>query len=258
MRLPEGRQKPTPALRGALRSTTTRHMAAPTDPVAAGGYLRMIDAFQGTTVVTAVLKLLPLLSCHPGELRMMRWADVDLEAAEWHYTASKTQIDHFVPLSRQAVDILASLHPLTSHLPGGWVFPGGRSSLRPMSEAAMNAAYRQLGIDTKTELTGHGWRAVARTLLHAVLGYQPGGYRAPLSHAVPDSLGGAYHRTRFIKQRREMMRTWADYLDRLKTGADVVEIAQTIGSRSIRVTCLEEPDAGNPHVRISEGEASNG
>ena len=217
---------PTPALRGALRSTTTRHMPAPDDPVEVGGYLRMIDAFQGTAVVAAALKLLPLLFCRPGELRMMRWGDVDLEAAEWRYTASKTQTDHLVPLSHQAIDILASLHPLTGHLQGGWVFPGGRSPLRPMSEAAMNAAYRRLGIDTKTELTGHGWRAVARTLLHEMLGYQPEVIEHQLSHAVPDSLGGAYNRTRFIEQRRKMMQAWADYLDRLKTGADVVDIAK--------------------------------
>jgi len=217
---------PTPSLRGALSPVTTRHMPAPTDPVAVGGYLRMIDAFRGTAVVAAALKLLPLLFCRPGELRTMRWAEVDLEAAEWRYTASKTQTDHLVPLSRQAVDILASLHPLTSHLPGGWVFPGERSPLRPMSEAAMNAAYRRMGIDTKTELTPHGWRATARTLLHEQLEYPPEVIEQQLAHAVPDTLGRAYNRTRFADQRREMMQAWADHLDKLKTGADVVEITK--------------------------------
>ena len=215
---------PTPSLRGALRPTTTRHMAVPTDPVAVGGYLRMIDAFQGTAVVAAALKLLPLLFCRPGELRKMRWADVDLEAAEWRYTSHKREKDHLVPLSRQAVDILASLHPLTGHLPGGWVFPGARSPLRPMSEAAINAAYRRLGIDTKNELTGHGWRATARTLLHERHGYPPEVIEQQLTHTVPDTLGRAYNRTRFIEQRREMMQAWADIIDRLKAGAEVVPI----------------------------------
>jgi len=125
----------------------------------------------------------------------------------------------WLPLSRQAVALLVELHPVTGHLAGGWVFPGGRSPLRPMSEAAINAAYRRLGIDTKTELTGHGWRAIARTLLHERMGYPAEVIEQQLAHAVPDTLGRAYNRTRFLEQRREMMQAWADYLDRLKIGA---------------------------------------
>lgn len=217
---------PTPALRGALKPTSPRHMPAPTDPEAVAGFLRCFDAFEGGPVVATALRLLPLLFCRPGELRKMRWEDVDLEAGEWRYMASKTGTPHLVPLSRQAVALLVELHPVTGHLAGGWVFPGGRSPLRPMSEAAINAAYRRLGIDTKTELTGHGWRAIARTLLHERMGYPAEVIEQQLAHAVPDTLGRAYNRTRFLEQRREMMQAWADYLDRLKIGADVVEITK--------------------------------
>ncbi len=215
---------PTVSLQGALRKKKPRHMAAPTDPVVVGEILRACDAFSGGPVVAAALKLLPLLFVRPGELRTMRWEDVDLKAAEWRYTASKTDTEHLVPLSRQALAILAEIRPLTGHLPGGWVFPGGRSPLRPMSDAAINAAYRRLGIDTREELTGHGWRAVARTLLHERLGYPFEVIEHQLAHAVPDALGRAYNRTRFLDQRREMMQRWADYLDRLKAGAEVVPL----------------------------------
>lgn len=215
---------PTPALRGALTPTATRHMPAPTDPVQVGGILRTFDAFEGGPAVATALRLLPLLFCRPGELRKMRWEDVDLEAGEWRYTATKTNTPHLVPLSRQAVALLEDLQPVTGHLPGGWVFPGGRSPLRPMSEAAINAAYRRLGIDTKTELTGHGWRAVARTLLHEQLSYPPEVIEAQLAHRVPDALGRAYNRTKFHEQRRDMMQAWADYLDKLKAGAEVVAL----------------------------------
>ena len=213
---------PTPSLRGALQPVSKRHMAAPTDPAAVGEILRALEAFQGGPVVHAAVRLLPLVFCRPGELRMMKWADVDLKAAEWRYTVSKTKTDHVVPLSTQAVAILRDLEPLTGHLVGGYVFPGGRSSLRPLSNAAINAALRRLGIDTKNELTGHGWRAAARTLLHERLGYDPHIIEHQLAHAVPDALGTSYNRTKFLKERKAMMQRWADYLDTLRTGADVV------------------------------------
>ena len=215
---------PTPALRGALKPTKPRHMAAPTDPQAVAGILRSFDAFRGTPVVFTALHLMPLLFCRPGELRKMRWEDVDLEAAEWRYTSTKRNIQHLVPLSRQAVALLTDLHPLTGHLAGGWVFAGARSPLRPMCADAINAAYKRLGIDTRNELTGHGWRATARTLLHERKGYSPDAIEHQLTHVVPDRLGSAYNRTRFIEQRREMMQVWADYLDELKAGATVVPI----------------------------------
>ena len=215
---------PTLALRGALPPATVKHMAAPTEPKEVAELLRMLDAFAGGPVVGAALRLLPLLFVRPGELRTMQWEQIDFKAKEWRYTTSKTQTEHLVPLSKQAIAILEELHPLTGHLVGGWVFPGGRSPKSAMSNAAINAAYRRLGIDTRNELTGHGWRACARTLLHEQLKYQPEVIEHQLAHAVPDALGRAYNRTRFIDDRREMMQKWADYLDRLKAGAEVVHL----------------------------------
>lgn len=214
---------PTPALRGALPPVKQTHFAAPTEePAKVGELLRVMEAFTGSPQVAAAIKLLPMLFCRPGELRMMKWADVDLDAAEWRYTATKTNTAHLVPLTRQAVSILKDLQPLTGPLPGGYVFTGGRSSMRPMSDAAINAGYRRLGIDTRNELTGHGWRAVARTMLHERLGYEPEVIERQLAHAVKDVNGTAYNRTRFIDERRNMMQAWADYLDKLKKGADVI------------------------------------
>lgn len=208
---------PTPSLRGALAPWKPQHMAAPTNPAQVGEILRAMDAFAGGPVVGAALRLLPLLFVRPGELRTMRWDEIDIAAKEWRYTVSKTKTDHLVPLSRQALAIIEELRPLTAHLPGGWVFPGGRSPTSPMSNMAINAAYRRLGIDTRNELTGHGWRACARTLLHEQLGCAPEIIEHQLAHRVPDTLGRAYNRTRFIAERQKMMQEWADYLDNLRT-----------------------------------------
>ncbi|MEW6728016.1 MAG: integrase arm-type DNA-binding domain-containing protein [Pseudomonadota bacterium] len=217
---------PTPSLRGALPPVKSRHMAAPTDsPSKVGEFLRMMEAFKGGPVVAAALRLLPYLFVRPGELRTMRWEDVDLQAAEWRFITSKTKTEHIVPLSRQALAILRDLYPLTGHLPGGWVFPGGRSPLKPLSEAAINAAYRRLGIDTQNELTGHGWRATARTFLHERLNYPAEIIEHQLAHAVPDSLGRAYNRTRFLADRKKMMQAWGDYLDDLRNQTIVVPFA---------------------------------
>lgn len=216
---------PTPALRGALPPVKQTHFAAPTEePAKVGELLRVMQAFKGSPTVAAAIKILPMVFCRPGELRLMRWADVDLEQAEWRYTATKTNTAHLVPLTRQAVAILKELHPLTGHLLGGYVFSGGRSAMRPMSDAAINAAYRRLGIDTRNELTGHGWRAVARTMLHERLGYDPEVIERQLAHAVKDVNGTAYNRTRFIDERRKMMQAWADYLDGLTKGASIIPL----------------------------------
>ena len=208
---------PTPSLRGALSPVSPKHMAAPTDPAQVGEFLRMIDAFSGSPSVAAIIRLIPLVFVRPGEIRTMRWEHIDFEAKEWRYVTSKTKTEHLVPLSRQAIAILKDIQPVTGHLPGGWVFPGGRSPLKPLSDAAINAAYRRLGIDTQNELTGHGWRACARTLLHERLQYAPEIIEHQLAHAVPDALGRAYNRTRFITERHEMMQAWGDYLDKIKT-----------------------------------------
>ncbi len=216
---------PTPALRGALAPVRHTHYAAPTDdPAAVGAILRMFDALTGHPQVIAAVRLLPLLVCRPGELRVMRWDDVDIEGAVWSYRVTKTSIDHVIPLSRQALDILRDLQPLTGHLRGGWVFPGGRSPLKPISDAAINAAMRRLGVDTKDELTGHGWRALLRTFGHERLAMKPEVIETHIAHKAPDSsgLGNAYARMKFIDERRRMMQQWADYLDQLKAGAKVV------------------------------------
>ena len=152
----------------------------------------------------------------------MKWEQLDLEAAEWRYTASKTNTAHLVPLSRQAVTILRDIYPLTGHLVGGYVFSGGRTSLKPISDAAINAAYRRLGIDTRTELTGHGWRSVARTLLHEKLGYPENVIERQLAHSTKTANGTAYDRAQFIADRIPMMQSWADYLDNLKAAAAVI------------------------------------
>ncbi|TSE32103.1 tyrosine-type recombinase/integrase [Tepidimonas charontis] len=207
---------PTPALRGALEPVRVTHMAAPTDPKKVGEILRTFDAFRGGPIVAAALRLLPLVFVRPGELRTMQWKDIDFDTCEWKYTVSKTKTPHIVPLSRQAIAILKDIHPLTGHLQGGYVFPSARSSLRPMSDAAINAALKRLGIDTKSELTAHGWRAVARTLLHEQIGYPPEVIEHQLAHAVPDPLGRAYNRTKFLAERKKMMQKWADYLDKIK------------------------------------------
>jgi integrase len=215
---------PCPDLRGALPPAQVKHMAAFIDPVKVGELLRAIDDYSGTHVVCCALKLAPLFFCRPGELRHAEWSDIDLDAGEWTYTASKTKTPHLVPLAKQAVVLLRDLHRLTGH--GQYVFPGNRSHDRPMSNMAINRALQAMGYDTKAEITGHGFRAMARTMLAERLGEDEKHIEHQLAHKVPDSLGTAYNRTKFLDQRRLMMQTWADYLDKLKAGAEVIFINQ--------------------------------
>jgi integrase len=212
----------TTDLKGALPTTTVKHMAAFTEPKEVAELLRALDGFNGTLTVQCAIKLAPLVFVRPSELRMAKWADIDLEAATWQYFVSKTKTNHIVPLSRQAVAILREIHPLSGH--GEYVFQGGHSPLKPMSESAINAALKRMGYDTKTQITGHGFRAMARTILHERLNIDPAIIEHQLAHKVPDTLGSAYNRTKFIDQRKAMMQTWADYLDSLKLGANVVSI----------------------------------
>lgn len=212
---------PSGDLRGALAPAKHEHFAAITEPLAVGELLRAIDGFQGTFIVQCALKLAPLFFVRPGELRKAEWQQFDLEKGEWRYFVTKTKSEHLVPLSSQAVAILKELHPLTRTRK--FVFPG-RDPKKPMSEAAINAALRRMGYDTKTEITGHGFRAMARTILHQELGIKPEVIEHQLAHRVPDALGTAYNRTKFLMERRKMMQEWADYLDGLKAGADVIPI----------------------------------
>lgn len=212
---------PCPDLKGAIPSPKAEHFAAITTPKEVAELLRAIDGFRGTFVVKSALLLAPLLFVRPGELRKAEWSGFDLDKAEWRYLVTKTKTEHLVPLAPQAVAILRELHPLTGN--GRYVFPG-RDPHKAMSEAAVNAALRRMGYDTKTEITGHGFRAMARTILHEVLGIKPEVIEHQLAHAVPDNLGGAYNRTKFIDARRAMMTQWADYLGKLKAGAAVIAI----------------------------------
>lgn len=215
---------PVSDLRGALESAKTEHMASVTDPVRVGEILRMFDGFKGSYQVMQALKLAPLVFTRPGELRQAKWKDIDIDAALWSIPAEamKMREPHLVPLSKQAVAILKDMQPFSGHLEH--VFPGGRDPKRPMSDAAINAAMRRLGIDTQSELTGHGFRAMARTILHEQLNYPPEVIEVQLAHKAPGPLGAAYARAKFLEQRTKMMQEWADYLGRLKTGAEIVPL----------------------------------
>lgn len=200
-----------------------KHFAAATTPATLAPLLRAIDGYQGTFVVCCALKLAPLVFCRPGELRHMEWAEVDLEAREWVIPGSKIKgattrkhlrDPHLVPLSRQAVAILQQLRPLTGR--GRWVFPSARGGDRPMSDNATLSALRRMGIE-KSEMTGHGWRATARTIGAEVLNFRLDLLEAQLNHCVRDPLGRAYNRTTYSAERHEMMQRWSDYLDLLKS-----------------------------------------
>jgi len=208
-------------LRGALRPLKHEHFAAITEPAAVGPLLRAIDGFRGTFIVQCALRLAPLFFVRPGELRKAEWAQIDLEKGEWRYMVSKTKTEHLVPLPKQAISILQELRALTGER--RYIFPG-RDPNKPMSDAAINAALRRMGYDTKTEITGHGFRAMARTILHQELGVAPEIIEHQLAHRVPDTLGTAYNRTKFLPERRKMMQRWADYLDKLKAGAEVIAL----------------------------------
>lgn len=212
---------PTGDLKGALPPIKTKNRAATTDPKELGPLLRMLDGYDKSLMVKCALRLLPLVFVRPGELRTMKWADVDMENGEWSYLVTKTETLHIVPLAHQAIQVLRELHPVTGN--GTYVFENGRSRQRPMSDMALNAAMRRMGIDTKDEQTSHGFRAVARTILDEVLGFRPEIIEHQLAHAVRDPLGRAYNRTAHLSERRQMMQAWADYLDILKSGGEVVQ-----------------------------------
>jgi integrase len=198
------------------------HFPATTEPEKLAKILRALDAYEGTVTVRCALRLAPLVFVRPGELRRAEWQSVDLDRGEWRYTITKTKTDHIVPLSRQAVEILRELHPLTGY--GKYAFPSARSNKRPMSDNAILVAMRAMEI-RKEEMTGHGFRAAARTILDEVLKVRVDLIEHQLGHRVKDPNGRAYNRTSFLPERKRMMQQWADYLDRLKTGAAVIEMA---------------------------------
>ena len=223
-------RNPIPDLRGALATPPERHYAAITDPKQIGGLLRAIDAYHGSLPTKIALQLAPLTFVRPGELRNAEWSEIDLEAAEWSIPAGKMKMrqPHLVPLSRQAVELLTELQPLTGRRQ--YVFPGGRSPKVPMSNNALNAALRRMGYDKDT-MTAHGFRAMARTVLDEELGFRPDYIEHQLAHAVRDPNGRAYNRTAHLAERRKMMQAWADYLDALKadTGDKVLAFRKRSG-----------------------------
>lgn len=218
-------------LKGVLRQPEPVHFPAITRPDRLAELLRAIDGYRGTYVVRAALQLMPMLLVRPGELRFAEWSEIDLEGAVWTIPAKRMKRPkrgklhgepHIVPLAVQAVAVLRDLHSVTGR--GALVFPGGRGPDRPMSDNTVNAALRTLGFPAD-EVTGHGFRATARTLLQERLGIDGDVIEAQLAHTVRGSLGRAYNRTEFQAQRVTMMQTWADYLQRLRMGGHVVELA---------------------------------
>lgn len=205
----------------ALTARQPGHLAAITDPTKVAHLLQAIEAFTGSFVVGAALKLAPLVFTRPGELRQAEWVEIDLDAAEWNIPAEKMKMrqPHLVPLSTQAVAILRELQPLTGHR--RYVFPGARDPKRALSNVALLAALRRMGFDKDT-MTAHGFRAMARTILDERLGFRVDFIEHQLAHAVKDPNGRAYNRTAHLAERRKMMQAWADYLDTLRASANVL------------------------------------
>jgi integrase len=187
-----------------------------------------MDAYNGSLVTKCALRLAPLVFVRPGELRQAEWAEFDLDGAQWNIPAEKMKMrePHLVPLSPQAVAILRELQPLTGR--GRYVFPSARSPQRPMSNNAVLSALRRMGYGIG-EMSGHGFRAMARTVLDEVLHFRPDYIEHQLAHAVKDPNGRAYNRTAHLAERRKMMATWADYLDTLKVGGNVVPMQRKAG-----------------------------
>lgn len=220
---------PTPDLRGALETHKPRNHSAVTDPVKIGELLRAMDGYLGAFATRCALRLTPLVFVRPGELRRAEWTEfaLDAEHPQWSIPAAKMKMDapHIVPLSTQAVAILRELHALT----GGsqYVFPGVHSKARPMSENTVNVALRRLGYNG-SEIVAHGFRSMASTLLNEQ-GWPPDVIERQLAHAERNEVRRAYNRAKYLPERRNMMQAWADYLDALRNGADVVPIRRKAG-----------------------------
>lgn len=205
-------------LKGAIPPAKATHYPAITDPVKVAALLRAINGYDGLFITKCALRLAPLVFTRPGELRGAEWSEINLETAEWNIPAEKMKMrqPHLVPLSRQAIEILKELHPLTGN--NKYVFPNERTKTRQMSENTLGAALRRMDFGSK-ETTVHGFRATARTLLDEILKFRPDIIECQLAHAVRDANGRAYNRTTYLPERREMMQTWADYLDGLVNGS---------------------------------------
>lgn len=213
----------TAGLHRALATKQQVHYAAVTDPTKAGALLRSIEAYDGHPYAVAALKLAPMVFVRPGELRAAEWLEIDLDAGIWTIPAARMKMDadHIVPLAAQAVSLLRNLHAITGS--AKYVFPSIRSARKCMSDNTVNAALRSMGYG-KDVMTGHGFRAMARTIMDEVLGERVDLIEHQLAHQVKDVNGRAYNRTAHLPARREMMQRWADYLGKIRRGADVVAI----------------------------------
>ena len=202
------------SLKGALPPTKVKHFAAIIDPTKLGELLRVIKGYQGCFATQCALRLAPMFFVRPGILRQAEWSEMDLDNAQWNIPATKMKmgLPHLVPLSKQALAIIQDLHRFTGT--GQYLFPSVLSNKRPMSDNTINAALKRLGYES-TEITGHGFRTTARTILDEVLGFRPDIIEHQLAHAVKDPLGRAYNRTSHLPLRIEMMQKWSDYLDEL-------------------------------------------
>ncbi len=211
---------PSGDLRGALTPVKVKHHASITDPKGIGALLRSIKGFSGSYITKCALQLAPMVFVRPGELRHAEWLEIDLDKKEWRIPGHKMKMNepHIIPLSPQAIVILQSIQPLTGQ--GKYIFPGIRSAARPMSENTINAALRRMGYE-KDEMTGHGFRSMASTLLHEH-GWPHEVIERQLAHAERNKVVAAYNYAEHLPKRKEMMNWWADYLDSLAAGAKVV------------------------------------
>ena len=218
---------PSADLRGAIPPASGKHFASITDPKEIGGLLRSIDSYRGSIVTRCALQLAPLVFVRPGELRHAEWSEMDLDAAEWRIPAEKMKsgVLHIVPLSRQALDVLREIHPLTGH--GRYVFPSPRTNKRPMSSNAVLSALRRMGYE-KDEMSGHGFRSMASTLLNEQ-GWNRDAIERQLAHSERNSVRAAYNYAEFLPERKRMMQAWADYLAAIKSGAKIIHIRSAAG-----------------------------
>jgi len=213
---------PSADLRGALAPVKHGHMATITEPKKIGGLLRAIHGYEGTPVAQCALRLAPLVFVRPGELRHAEWTEIDLDNAEWRIPAEKMKMKdpHIVPLSKQAVEVLCEIQPITGQ--ARYVFPSIRTNSRPMSDNTVLAALRRMGY-TKEEMSGHGFRAMASTVLHE-LGWPSDIIERQLAHAERNSIKAAYNHAQHLPERRKMMQAWADYLDGLRDGLILAQV----------------------------------
>ena len=213
---------PSVDLKDALTQPIKTHFKSITEPAEVGPLITAINNYQATPTVMAALKLSPLLFCRPGELRHLEWSEVNFAETRIELPAPKMKMKepHIIPLASQAMVILKELQPITGR--GKYVFPSARGASRPLSENGVRTALRTLGY-TNDQISPHGFRAMARTILDEVLDFPVDWIEHQLAHSVKDANGRAYNRTKHLPQRKKMMQTWADYLDGLLNGNDNID-----------------------------------